>query len=103
MPGDMDEALMNSPAQIHKKRTRVGGSTLAQETVDPLVELVMRVQGLPFDEMGEIRQLPRIVNEWIGAGKILDIHVNNVGWGMIETNGAVEAKRLGPASKARDG
>ena len=63
----------------------------------------MRVQGLPFDEMDEIRPVPRIVGEWIGAGKILDIHVNNVGRGMIETNGAVEAKRLGPASKARDG
>ena len=63
----------------------------------------MRVQGLPFDEMDEIRPVPRIVGEWIGAGKILDIHVNNVGRGMIETNGAVEAKRFGPASKARDG
>jgi hypothetical protein len=71
--------------------------------VDPLVKLVLRIQGLPFDEMGEIRQVSRIVDEWIGAGKILDIHVNNVGWGMIETNGAGKAKRLGPASKVRDG
>jgi hypothetical protein len=71
--------------------------------VDPLVELMMRVQGPPFDEMGEIRQVPRIVDERIGAGKTLDIHVGNVGRGVIETNGAVEAKRLGPASKARDG
>ena len=63
----------------------------------------MRVQGLPFDEMDEIRQVPRIVGERIGAGKILDIHVDNVGRGMIETNGAVEAKRLGPAGEARDG
>ena len=103
MPGHIGEGLLDGPGQIHKKRTRVGRTTLAQETVDPLVELVMRVQGLPFDEMDEIRPVPRIVGEWIGAGKILDIHVNNVGRGMIETNGAVEAKRLGPASKARDG
>ena len=52
---------------------------------------------------GEIRQVSRIVDEWIGAGKILDIHVNNVGRGMIETNGAGKAKHLGPASKVRDG
>ena len=64
----------------------------------------MRVQGLPFDEMDEIRQVPRIVDEWIGAGKILDIHVDNVvSRGMIEANCAVEAKRLGPAGEARDG
>ena len=58
---------------------------------------------MPLDERGEIRQVPRIVDEWIGAGIILDIHVDNVGRGMIETNGAVEAKRLGPAGEARDG
>jgi hypothetical protein len=29
--------------------------------------------------MGEIKQVSRIVDEWIGAGKILDIRVNNVG------------------------
>jgi hypothetical protein len=37
----------------------------------------MRVQGLPFDEMDESRQVPRIVDEWIGAGKILDIRAKN--------------------------
>jgi hypothetical protein len=63
----------------------------------------MRVRGLPFDEMDEIRQSPLIVDEWIGAGRFLDVSVNDVGRGMIEINGAVEAKRLGPASKARDG
>ena len=99
MPGHIGEGLLDGSGQIHKKRTRVGRTTLAQETVDPLVELVIRIQGLPFDELDEIRSVPRIVGEWIGAGKILDIHVNNVGRGMIETNGAVEAKRRGPARK----
>src|ERR1700738_1665946 len=103
MPGNMDEGLLNSPGQVHKKRTRVGRSTLAQETVDPLVKLVLRVQGLPFDEMGEIRQVSRIVDEWIGGGKMLDITVKNVGWGMMEKNGPGNAKPRGPASKVRDG
>ena len=58
MPGHIGEGLLDGPGQIHKKRTRVGRTTLAQETVDPLVELVMRVQGLPFDEMDEIRPVP---------------------------------------------
>src|SRR6266852_3230916 len=83
MPGHIGEGLLDGSGQIHKKRARVGRSTFAQETVDPLVELVMRVQGLPFDEMDEIRPVPRIVGEWIGAGKILDIHVNNVDLGVI--------------------
>src|SRR5258708_33804170 len=103
MPGHIGEGLLDGPGQIHKKRTRVGRTTLAQETVDPLVELVMRVQGLPFDELDEIRPVPRIVGEWIGAGKIPDIHVNNVGRGLIETNGAAEANRPAPPSKSPHG
>src|SRR5260370_17107803 len=96
MPGHIGEGLLDGPGQIHKKRTRVGRTTLAQETVDPLVELVMRVQGLPFDEMDEIRPVPRIVGEWIGAGKILDIHVNNVDRAMIKPNGPAYATRPAP-------
>src|SRR5437899_10813120 len=103
LPDHISEGLFVGSCQIHKTRARVGRSTFAQETVDPLVELVMRVQGLPFDEMDEIRPVPRIVGEWIGAGKIFDIHVTNVGRGMIETNSAVQAKRLASASNARDG
>jgi hypothetical protein len=62
MPGHIGEGLLDGSGQIHKKRTRVGRSILAQETVDPLVELVMRVRGLPFDEIDEIRQLVCIEN-----------------------------------------
>ena len=58
MPDHIGEGLFDGSGQIHKKRARVGRSTFAQETVDPLVELVMRVQGLPFDEMDEIRPVP---------------------------------------------
>jgi hypothetical protein len=33
----------------------------------------------------------------------MNVGFDNVGREMIETNGAVEAKRLGPAGEARDG
>src|SRR5438132_12174120 len=103
MPGYMDEGLLDSPGQIFKKRTRVGRFTLAQELVGPLVELVAGIRRVPFDEADEIRLVVRPVVERTGAGKILDIHIDDVGRGMIETNGAVEAERLGSAGKARDG
>ena len=101
MPGHVDEGLLDCPGQTHEKRTRVGRSTRAQEALHPLVELVIGVRGVPFDEAKEIRHVLRPVDERIGAGKILDIHITNIGRGVIETNGAVEAKGLGLASKAR--
>src|ERR1700746_3280407 len=103
MPGHVDEGVLDSPIQVYKKRKRVGRSTLAHELANPPVELAIRVRVVPFDEADEIEPVLCPIDEWIAAGKILDIRVDNIGWGMIETNGAVEAKGLGPAGQAADG
>jgi hypothetical protein len=103
MPGHMGKGLLDGPGQIHKKRTRVDRSTLAQHRADPLVELMIRIRRVPFDEADEVRHVLRPVDERIGTRKILYIHVENVGRGMIETTGTFEAEHLGAAGEARDG
>src|SRR2546425_227203 len=42
MPGHMGKGLLDGPGQIHKERTRVDRSTLAQQRAEPLIELVIR-------------------------------------------------------------
>jgi hypothetical protein len=64
---------------------------------------VIPIRGLPPDEGGEVGHVLRPIGERIGAGKIFNFHVDDVGREMVEPNGALETKRLGPPDETRDG
>src|ERR1700675_1300827 len=76
--------------------------SLQQKCSSPSLNLAIRVERLPFDQMEQVRHLIRAVAEGIGPGGFLDILVVNVRVRMIKTNGAFEPKLHGTVGEARD-